>query len=228
MTCMEVRFSLKYGGDPLSRARPKINEQTPMEDICMTCHELRHHSCLPCKIKEKKVAVKSQEKLSTPDQSPQLAVPMPMGNTVDKETPTPIVEKNGLKESPNLEKKETVQSQETLSTSDDPPQSTGPMPIEKTLVKETPTPVMERKIPQESPKLSYRDALKKGSVQSQETSKTPDYSPRLVTLMPKGKILRTETLSPLCGRSNPKESPKGAWIKRVRNYIHGTRNKEPP
>ena len=133
VTCMEVRFSLKYGGDPLSRARPEISEETPMEDICTTCHELRHHSCLPCKTKEKKVAVQSQETLSTPDHSPQLAVPMPMGKTVDKETPTPIVEKCGLKESPKLEKKEAVQSQETLSTSDDPPQSAIPMPVEKTV-----------------------------------------------------------------------------------------------
>ena len=147
---------------------------------------------------------------------------------MDKETPTPIVEKSGLKESPILEKKEAVQSQETLSTSDDPPQSAIPMPVEKTVSEETVTPVIKRSSPQESPKLSYRDALKKGSVQIQDTSKTPDYSPQLVTLMPKGKTLRTETVSPLCGRSNPKESPKGSWMKRVRNYVHGIRKKEPP
>ena len=67
---------------------------------------------------------------------------------------------------------------------DHSPQLTVPMPMGKTVDKETPTPVMEMNIPQESPKLSYRDALKKGSVQSQETSKTPGCSPQLVTLMP--------------------------------------------
>ena len=221
-------MTLEDGRNPLSHARPEINEETPIEDICTNCHELRHHSGIPCEKKERKEAVQCQETLSTPDHSPQLAVPMPMGKTVDKETLSPVVEKSGPKESPKLEKKEVVQSQETLSMSDDPPQSTGPMPMEKTLVKETPTPVMERKIPQESPKLSYRDALKKGSVQSQETSKTADYSPQLVTLMPKGKTLRTETLSPLCGRSNQEESPKRSWMKRVQSYIHGVRKMEPP
>ena len=228
LSCMEVRLALKHGGDPISHARPKITEDTPMEDICTTCHELRHHSCLPCKNKEKNGTVQRQETLNTPDHSPQLTVPMPMGKTMDQETPTPVVEKSVPKESPNSENKEAVQSQETLSTPDDPPQSTVPIPMEKTVAEENPTPVIEMSKPKESPKLSYRDALKKGSVQSQDTSKTPDYSPQLVTLMPKGKTLRTETLSPLCGRSSPKESPKGSWMKRVQNYIHGTRKKEPP
>ena len=80
----------------------------------------------------------------------------------------------------------------------------------------------------------------------------PNYSPQLVTLIPKGKTLAKETHPPATG-SRPwksyeqrkeeyaqarlrilgssermKESPKGSWIKRVRNYVHGTINKEPP
>ena len=143
VTCMEVRFSLKYGGDPLSRARPEINEETPREDICTTCHELCHHSCLPCMDKEKKEVLQSQETLSTPNDPPQPAVPMPTGKTLDKEIPTPVVEKSGPKESPNLEKKEAVQSQETLSTLDHSPQLAIPMPMGKTVDKETLTPVIE-------------------------------------------------------------------------------------
>ena len=177
VTCMEVRLTLKYGGDPMSHARPRINEETPMEDLCMNCLELRHHSCLPCKKKETKRAVPSQETPNTPDHSPQLAVPMPM---------------------------------------------------EKTLAEETPRPLIESSNPQESPKLSYRDALMTEPAQGQETLNTPDYSPQLVVLMPKGKTLAKETISPACGRSSPKESPKGSWIKRMRNYYHGVRNKEPP
>ena len=177
VSCMEVRICLKFGGDPLSRARPKINEETPMEDICANCHELRHHSRIPCKDKKKKEAVQSQETLSTPDHSPQLAVPMPTGTALGQGIPSRLSESSSL---------------------------------------------------QESPKLSYRDALMKRPVQSHETSNTPDHSPQLVALMPKGKTLAKETLSPLCGRSNQKESPKGSWIKRMRNYYHGIRKKEPP
>ena len=147
-------FTLEYGGDPLARARPEINEETPMEDLCINCLDLRHHSSIPCEKKEKEGAVQSQETSNMPDHSPQLAVPMPMGKTLNIETPSPVVEKSG---------------------------------------------------PKESPKTSYRDALKKGSVQSQESSKTPSDSPQYVTLMPKGKTLRTETLSPACGRSKSKE-----------------------
>ena len=100
------------------------------------------------------------------------------------------------------------------------------MPMEKIVAKEPVTPVIERNTPKESPKRSYSDALKIGTVQSPLNKS--DWSPHLVTLMPKGKTLRTETLSPACGRSKPKESPDGSWIKRVRNYVHGIRNKEPP
>ena len=145
-----------------------------------------------------------------------------------------------------------VQSQETLSTPNDPPQPAVPMPMGKTVAEEIPTPVIERNSPQESPKLSYSDALKKGSVQSQETSKTPDHSPQFVTLMPKGKTLAKETHPPatssrprksyeqrkeeyaqailriLGSSERTKESPKGSWMKRVRSYVHGIRNKEPP
>ena len=172
-----------------------------MEDLCRNCLDLRHHSSIPCEKKERKEAVQCQETLSTPEHSPQLAVPMPMGKTVDKETLSPVVEKSG---------------------------------------------------PKESPKLSYRDALKKGSVQSQESSKTPADSPQYVTLMPRGKTLAKETHPPatssrprksyeqrkeeyaqarlriLGSSERTKESPKGSWMKRVRNYVHGIRNKEPP
>ena len=177
LLCIQVRLTLEHGGDPLSRARPEINEETPTEDICMNCLDLRHHSRILCEKKERKEAGQGQETMSTPDDPPQLTVPMPMGKTVADETPTPVI---------------------------------------------------ERSTPQESPKLSYRDALKKRSVQSQESSKTPADSPQYVTLMPKGKTLRTETQSPLCGKSSTKESPKGSWMKRVRNYVHGIRKKEPP
>merc|ERR1712020_817265 len=102
------------------------------------------------------------------------------------------------------------------------------------------------------PNLSYRDSLKKGPVQSQETSKTTDYSPQFVTLMPRGKTLAKETHPPatssrprkdyekrkeeyaqarlriLGSSERTKESPKGSWTKRVRNDVHGIRNKEPP
>ena len=100
--CMEVRFSLKYGGDPLSRARPEINEETPMEDICTNCHELRHHSCIPCKEKKKKETVQTQETLNTPDHSPKLAVPMPMGKKVTKEAISPVSERSNPKEPPKV------------------------------------------------------------------------------------------------------------------------------
>ena len=143
----------------------------------MTCLELCHHSCLPCKKKDEKGAVPSQETPNTPDHSPQLAVPMPTGTTRDQGIPSPF-SKSGS--------------------------------------------------PQESPKLSYRDALTKKPAQRQEILNMPDSSPQLVVLMPKGKTLAKETLSPLCGRSNQKESPKGSWIKRMRIYYHGIRKKEPP
>ena len=145
-----------------------------------------------------------------------------------------------------------MQSQETLSTPDHSPQLAVPMPMGKTVSEETVTPVVEKNGPQESPRLSYRDALKKRSVQSQETLRTPDYSPRFVTLMPRGKTLAKETHPPatssrprksyeqrkeeyaqarlriLGSSERTKESPKGSWMKRVRNYVHGIRNKEPP
>ena len=84
LSCMEVRLALKHGGDPISHARPKITEETPTEDICMNCHELRHHSCLPCKNKEKKLAVQSQETPSTPADSPPSAIPTEMEKALDK------------------------------------------------------------------------------------------------------------------------------------------------
>ena len=223
-----------------------------MEDLCRNCLDLRHHSGFPCEKKERKEAVQCQETLSTPDHSPQLTVPMPMGKTLDKETPPPVVEKNVPKELPKSENKEAVQSQETLSTLDHSPQLAVPMPMGKTVGKETMTPVIEMSKPKESPKLSYRDALKKGSVQSQDTSKTPDYSPQFVTLMPRGKTLAKETHPPatssrprksyeqrkeeyaqarlriLGSSERTKESPKGSWMNRVQNYIHGIRKKEPP
>ena len=87
LSCMEVRLALKHGEDPISHARPKISEETPTEDICTICHELRHHSCLPCKNKEKNGTVQRQETVNTPDHSPQLTVPMPIGKALDKETP---------------------------------------------------------------------------------------------------------------------------------------------
>ena len=180
VSCMEVRICLKFGGDPLSRARPKINEETPMEDICANCHELRHHSCIPCKDKKKKEVVKSQETLNTPDHPPQLTVPMPTRKTVSEETVTPVVEKNGL---------------------------------------------------QESPKLSYRDALKKGSVQSQDTSKMSDYPPQFVTLMPRGKTLAKETHPPATS-SRPRKSyeqRKEEYAQaRLRILGSSERKKEPP
>ena len=52
LTCMEVRLYLKHGGDPMSHARPVLNEKTPMEDICPNCLDLLHHSCRPCQKKE--------------------------------------------------------------------------------------------------------------------------------------------------------------------------------
>ena len=118
LSCIEVSLSLKYGGDPLSHARPEIIEETPMEDLCGNCLDLLHHSSISCEKKEKERVVQTQETSNTPDHSPPLAVPMSMG---------------------------------------------------KTQATETPLPVSERSNPQESPKLSYRDALKKGSVQSQES-----------------------------------------------------------
>ena len=143
----------------------------------MTCLELRHHSCLPCKKKETNGAVQSQETLNTPDHSPQLAVPMSKGTTLAKETRSPEIEKSNQ---------------------------------------------------EEPPKLSYRDALKKSTSQGKETLNTPAYTPQMVVLMPKGKTLAKETLPPLCKKISPKESPKGSWIKRMRNYYHGVRKKEPP
>ena len=100
------------------------------------------------------------------------------------------------------------------------------IPKGKTLAKETLSPVSERSNPKESPKRSYSDALKIGTFQS--LLNTSDYSPQLVTLMLKGKTLAKETHPPACGRGNQKESPKGSWMKRVRNYVHGIRKKEPP
>ena len=161
---------------------------------------------------------------------------MPRGKALDEEIFSPVIEKSGPKE----------------STPSNSLQSTVPMPVEKTVAEEISTPVIEKSTPQESPKLSYRDALKKGSGQDQKTSRTPDHSPRFVSLMPRRKTLAKESHPPatssrprksyeqrkeeyaqarlriLGSRSDQKESPKGSWMKRVRNYIHGTRKKEPP
>ena len=114
-----------YASGNATMVKQDINEETPMEDLCMNCFELRNHSCIPCKDKKNKEAEKSQETLTTPDDPPQLTVPMPMGKIVAEETAMPVI---------------------------------------------------ERSSPQESPKLSYSDALKKGSVQSQDTLKTSNYS----------------------------------------------------
>ena len=150
LTCMEVRLYLKHGGDPMSHARPVLNEKTLMGDICPNCLDLLHHSCRPCQKKES-----------------------PSGS--DRVAPL----------SPNNSKKE-------------------------------------------SPREPYRDALKKGTFQIQETGNTPDDSPQLVVLMPKGKTLAKETLSPAGGRSNPTRSLKGTWMKRGRSYVYGIIKEEPP
>ena len=150
---------------------------------------------------------------------------------MDQEIHSPVSESSNPQESPKLSDKDalktgTSQSQETVDTPDDSPNLTVSMPMEKTVAKETATPVVEKSTPKESPKRSYSDALKIGTYKS--LSNTPDYSPQLVTLMPNGKTLRTENRSPLCKKSSPKESPKGSWVKRMRNYYTGVRKKEPP
>ena len=50
--CMEVEFTLKYGGNPLNLAPKKKTEDTSMEELCSDCLDLRHHSRMPCEKKE--------------------------------------------------------------------------------------------------------------------------------------------------------------------------------
>ena len=50
--CMEVEFTLKYGGNPLNLAPRKKTEDTSMEELCSDCLDLRHHSRMPCEKKE--------------------------------------------------------------------------------------------------------------------------------------------------------------------------------
>ena len=50
--CKEVEFTLKYGGNPLNLAPRKKTKDTPMEDLCPNCFDLRHHSRMPCEKKE--------------------------------------------------------------------------------------------------------------------------------------------------------------------------------
>ena len=105
------------------------------------------------------------------------------------------------------------------------------MPMEKTLVEVIPTPVVEKNGPQESPRLSYRDALKKGSGQDQKTSRTPDHSPRFVSLMPRRKTLAKESHPPATS-----SRPRKSYEQRKEEYAHARlrilgsseRKKEPP
>ena len=115
---MEVRLSLRYGGDPLSHAVPEINEETPMEDICPNCLDFRHHSCRPWQKKE------------SPSGSDRVA---------------PLSSNNSKKESPrepyrDALKKGTFQSRGTLKTPNHSPQLVTLMPKKKTLVRSNSSP----------------------------------------------------------------------------------------
>ena len=89
LLCKEVEWTLEHGGNPLNLDPTPKTKDTPIEDLCPNCNEMRHHSGIPCEHKEKKETIQNQETLNPPDHSPKLAVPMPMGKEVAKEAISP-------------------------------------------------------------------------------------------------------------------------------------------
>ena len=52
LKCRVVEIALKYGGNAMNIVPEKKTWETPMENLCPDCLEIRHHSSLICKEKE--------------------------------------------------------------------------------------------------------------------------------------------------------------------------------
>ena len=58
LICKDVEFALKYGGNP-HHSHPYKTKDTPTEELCTNCLEMRHHSSIRCEKKEPVLVTKN-------------------------------------------------------------------------------------------------------------------------------------------------------------------------